>query len=95
MGGESKIKAMGLGKRLKIGDWFLSATKRQIKQDGLKILRQGHQGYFQCGKRRYFCEVIRLVETKTGVYTASIEPATFKGGVRYWQFSYLVKILEN
>lgn len=86
---------MNLGKKVAIGEWFLSTTKRQIKKDGLKILKPKHHGYFQLGKRRYFCEVIRLAETKTGVYMASVEPGTLKGGVRYWQFTYVVKIIEN
>ena len=92
-----------LGKKLLVGELFTSTTKRQSKApiEGmgwkavLKIKRVGWEGYFQHGKRKYFGRIVRILETRCGVYRGSICYTTYKYGVKYWQFTYLVKVIEN
>jgi hypothetical protein len=99
-----------LGKLLPVGHVFVTTTKRMDKfrhgqcklnaqSNGplitYEVLRPGNVKIFTKGKRQYVCEVIRLVEIKTGVSIGSLAVTTYKGGNRYWQFSYLVKIIEN
>jgi hypothetical protein len=95
---------MSLGKKLNTGDTFESSTKRQIKQPvysglgwkaTLRVKKIGYRGYFQYKKRQYYGEIVRLLETRTGVYKASICSTTYKNGVRYWQFTYLIKVIES
>ena len=94
---------INLGKKLNVGDLFRSTTKRQSKApiEGmgwkavLKVKRVGWEGYFQHGKRKYYGRIVRILETRIGVYYASICPTTYKGGNRYWMFTYLVKVIEN
>lgn len=95
-----------LGKRLCVGERFETKTKLMTKNrhgssklnkeltaplNTFEVLRAGDKKFFTKGKRRYFCEVVRLIETRTGVYVSSIETTN----LRYWQFTYLVKVLEN
>jgi hypothetical protein len=103
--------AKRLGKKLKIGDTFFSPTKRMIKKcytdlygPFLKVLQPGDKMFFTKGKRRYYCAVIGIAETRTGVYAISAsssirlidgKPKGSWHGRRWWQFTYLVKILEN
>jgi hypothetical protein len=98
-------KKVNLGKRLKVGDGFLAITKKMFKGNHwydsprFKLYKIGERDYFQKGKRRYYCEVRGLVETKVGWSVKSTRSQyttdNFWQGRRYWQFTYLVKILEN
>lgn len=66
-----------------------------------KLYKVGDRDYFTKGKRRYYCEVKALQEVKTGFNIRSYNPLftnNFKHtieGRRYWQFTYLVQIIEN
>lgn len=98
-----------LGKRLNIGETFVTTTKRQIKMPNkvgygwkasIKPKAVGSVEYFQKGKRKYLCEVRGIIETRTGIFPASFINTTnytdpVNKGVRYWQFSYLLKVLES
>lgn len=101
------IKKINLGKRLPVGDWFVSTTKKQSKEvtygtrfTPFKVYKSGYKGVFEKGKRKYFCVVIGLMETRTGYYPASMsfpkENLSNKlEGKRWWMFSYIVEIIEN
>lgn len=79
---------VNFGKKYKIGDIIYSTTKRQSKP--LKnLFRNGYFGFFEKGKRKYFCEVLKLVETRTG-----LPPSEFEF-CRYWQFTYKLKVIKN
>lgn len=66
-----------------------------------EVLRPGHIQSFTKGKRKYVCKVISIVEQRTGLYGwshytwPSGKVESFSPGLRWWQFFYLVKILEN
>jgi hypothetical protein len=92
-----------LGKRLAVGETFLTTTKRMSKNRAgstkwnadktgplitYEVLRPGDKRFFTKGKRRYYCEVVRLVETRTGKYCLGTTN-------RWWMFTYLVKVIEN
>lgn len=93
-----------LGKRLSVGDLFESAGNKHHKEELRnrwyrkrgRIYRKGDKDYFIKGKRRYFCEVLGISETRTGLYcwNTSFLPGQYKGR-RWWQFVYVVRILEN
>jgi hypothetical protein len=95
---------MGLGKRLKVGEVFESVSKKHLKEDFSerwyrkkgRLYRKGDKDYFIKGKRRYFCEVLGISETKTGLHcwNTAFLPGAYVGP-RYWQFTYVVKIIEN
>lgn len=111
--------AINLGKKLKVGDTFITVTKRMTKNRGgteidiwnkdptkrhsyltYEVLRKGHERIFVKGKRQYVCRVIALVETKTGFcnwldYKMTDTRDGFEPTIRFWQFSYLVRILQN
>ena len=103
-----------LGKRLKVGETFITTTKRMSKdRDCCKmnkecngklityeVLRQNDERFFVKGKRQYFCRVLGMVQMTVGFWPGSIaEPRFIRinkvSGKRFWQFSYLVQILEN
>lgn len=97
-----------LGKRLKVGETFISITKRMSKDRQLscrvhstyEVLKKGEQRFLVKGSRKYFCEVLGTVQMTTGFWLGSIsEPRHHLDkkihGKRWWMFSYLVKILEN
>lgn len=105
----SSMDKKHLGKKLKVGEGFISVSKQMMKGGAYpftplyKLYRKGDRDYFVKGKRRYYCEVKALVETRTGFRVRSFNRAwthdfntrsSIEGG-RYWQFSYLVQILEN
>lgn len=85
------------GKRLKIGDTFLHQSKRLCKGNrgwntpAYKRYQNGDKDYFQKGKRKYYCEIVFLQETKVGWNVTTFD----NRGPRYWQFTYLVKVIEN
>lgn len=83
------------GKRLKAGQTFLTTTPKLIRNSvygpKYKRFRDGDKALFQKGKRKYYCEVVCLAETKVGWYITAFD----QRGPRYWQFTYLVKILNN
>lgn len=95
-----------LGKRLAVGQSFRTTTKTMNKFRGTspvwpikervtyEVLKPGHRAYFTKGKRRYYCEVMALVELRTG-YNNYLQGNEVWKGPRWWQFTYLVKILEN
>jgi hypothetical protein len=99
-----------LGKRLAIGETFLTTTNRMSKNRTsatkwnedktgplctYEVLRPGDKRFFTKGKRRYYCQVIALVETRTGVYNPTAIADRLQPGPRWWIFTYLVRILEN
>jgi hypothetical protein len=92
---ETAVKNNPFGKRLKVGQTFLTTTpkltKHSIYGPKYKRYRDGDKDLFQKGKRKYYCEVICLAETKVGWYITAFD----KRGPRYWQFTYLVRILNN
>jgi hypothetical protein len=98
-----------LGKRLAVGATFITTTKRMDKRRHVntrlnkdlsgplityEVLRPGDCRHFTKGNRRYYCQVVALVELRTGYYCAMLTTKSWKG-TRWYQFSYLVKILEN
>lgn len=102
---------VNLGKRLKVGDTFKTTTKTMTKDrhgssrlnkelNGplitYEVLRSGDRRWFIKGKRRYYCEVLGMVEMKTGVYNWYHQSSEwFQKGIRWWQFTYLVKVINN
>lgn len=99
-----------LGKLLKVGETFTSTSKKMIKRKGkfwrgspqYKLYRVGEKDFFTKGKRQYYCEVRAIVEIRTGIYVTSFDSEWTRNftnncwrGPRWWQFSYLVVILEN
>lgn len=105
---QTEIADKKLGKRLKIGDVFESASKRMGKYRyghclvmKEKVHKAGDRGYFVKGKRSYFCEVMGISQTTTGYF---LWRDLAKDGelnkkkwafARWWQFTYVVKIIEN
>lgn len=106
------MKPQHLGKLLPVGDTFVTTTNRMSKDRersgwnkdftgpfiSYEVLRRGDRRHFMKGKRNYFCEVLAIVEMRTGYWPGSIStPQTHIKitGKRFWQFSYLVKIIEN
>lgn len=101
-------KKPNLGKKLKIGECFRSSSKQMTKphwllltSPELRIYRPGDMDFFTKGKRRYWCMVMAITETRTGVYCGSNDtqfayktPHPLEGR-RYWQFTYMVKIIES
>jgi hypothetical protein len=100
--------AKNLGKRRKVGETFITTTKTMSKkrysqtkrENTYEVLKQGEKRMFTKGKRQYYCEVLGMCEFRTGLYIGSIrEPKHYINnrmhGMRWWQFSYLVLILEN
>jgi hypothetical protein len=101
-----------LGKQLKVGETFRTTTKTMTKDRGkyncncyripttYEVLRCGDRRFFTKGKRRYWCEVVALIETRTGfdcwpLGEQSVEKISLFRSTRWWQFTYLVRILEN
>lgn len=99
-----------LGKRLAIGETFTTTTKRMSKNRcgstklnadktgpliTYEVLRPGDKRFFTKGKRRYYCQVIALVETRTGVYNPTVIAERLQPGPRWWIFTYLVRVIEN
>ena len=97
-----------LGSKMKVGDVFESTSKRMRKYrwghcrvTGELVRRVGDRDYFVKGNRRYFCEVKAISQTTTGYFRwqelAKDGPEESKKWpyLRWWQFTYVVKILEN
>lgn len=96
-----------IGHLLKTGECFESASKKMTKQirhidDKVKTLiykKPGTKDFFIHKGRRYYCEVIGCVEQRFGWYHGVwLHPerkATIDRRVMWWQFTYLVQILEN
>lgn len=105
------IAKPNLGKCLHVGDTFKTTTKTMTKDRHgssrlnkelsgplitYEVLKPGTRRHFTKGKRRYYCEVLGLIETRTGIYNWYHESARwFQKGRRWWQFTYLVEVLEN
>lgn len=102
------IPGANLGKRLKVNQTFRTTTKTMTKNRSgytrwnkdltgplitYEVLKPGEKRFFTKGKRRYFCEVKAMVEMRTG-YNSSLLGSCVSKGPRWWQFTYLVKILE-
>lgn len=92
-----------LGKLLKVGDTFQVTTKklskpgrwnRRTRRNVFEIYRPGHVGEFVKGKRKYICEVLGIVETRTGYYCVEFA-GHYDPHYRWYIFTYYVKILEN
>lgn len=106
---QSVTKKKNLGKLLKVGEGFLSRSKTMSKGGRYpftplyKLYKVGDRDFFVKGKRKYFCEVKALQETRTGFRIRSFDPVWTHNfntrssieTTRYWQFTYLVQILEN
>ncbi len=64
-----------------------------------EVLKQGEIRMFEKGRRKYLCEVQGMVEYRTGLKTWSLKEQVlnkrFTPHYRWWQFTYLVKIIEN
>lgn len=98
-----------LGKLLKVEETFITISKKMIRRGisrhsmpKYKIYKVGEKDFFTKGKRKYYCEVRAIVETRTGIYVTNFDSAWTKNftnncwrGPRWFQFSYLVVILEN
>lgn len=96
-----------LGHKLKVGDWFESQSNRMIKgvtqSTGTETLRYrvpGSTDFFQHRGRRYFCEVLGCIERRSGYYYGVWDHSPVHAGaldkrVRWYQFTYVVRILEN
>jgi len=75
---------------------YLAASNKP----GVCIYQAGYVGYFEKGKRKYLCKVEGVVETNTGLYKGSIWTGEHNlngkiSGRRWWQFTYLVTVIEN
>jgi hypothetical protein len=98
-----------LGRRLKVGECFESTSKkmtlivrwRDIDDDKKSLIhrKKGTKDFFQHKGRRYYCEVIGTVETRTGwyhgVWLYPERKAELDKHVKWWQFVYLLQIIEN
>lgn len=98
-------------KKLKVGDVFVSVSRWALESKPLlpQILkpepyhqyREGHKEYFQKGNRRYYCEVIAIVGMATKwVYnyfpnSNDVKYGHAELGVKQYQFTYLLKVLEQ
>lgn len=102
-------KKANLGKKYKVGETFKTVTKTMTKNRHgstrlnkdltgplitYEVLKPGTERWFTKGKRRYYCEVLALVEMKTGYFCSLCGSSLWKGN-RWWQFTYLVKIISN
>lgn len=70
------------------------------KLNTYEILRPGEIRTLQKGKRKYVCKVLGIVEFSTGLYPGSVSGpyptlSIVLSGRRWYQFSYLVEIIEN
>lgn len=98
-----------LGKRLAVGDTFRTTTKTMTKNRHgstrwnkdltgplitYEVLKPGTRRHFVKGKRQYYCEVLAMVEMRTGMWASKTGNCLWKGS-RWWQFTYLVEVLEN
>ncbi len=107
------MSAKNLGKLRAVGSSFKTTTNKQYRNDRnrrwvnrnnprIVVMRPGDRDHFTCGKRRYFCEVVALVETRTGYYAHvdileqfPTRKGSINNGRRWWVFTYLVRIIEN
>ena len=111
VGKSIKESKMNLGKKLHIGETFVTTTNRMTKNRNscckwnkekngplitYEVLKPGSERIFTKGKRQYVCKVLAIVETKIGMHGWSVYGLDkVSKGLRWWQFSYLVKIIEN
>jgi hypothetical protein len=89
-----------LGHLLKPGERFESVTKKLRRYRSNEILCQGCIEYFEHKKRKYLCFVEGIVETRTGLWRGSIWTGEHNltgkiSGRRWWQFTYLLTVIEN
>lgn len=80
------------------GKWNCSRLNKELNGRLItyEVLRPKSKRHFTKGKRRYYCEVLGLVEMKTGIYHWYHKSNEwFQKGQRWWQFTYLVRVLEN
>lgn len=106
------VKQPNLGKRLKVGDTFKTVTKTMTKDRGktnvncyriptsYEVLKRGDQRFFTKGKRRYWCEVLAMIEMRTGFncWSQGQQPVKVQSlykAPRWWQFTYLVRVIKN
>lgn len=113
---EDVLKNINLGKRLNVGETFITVTKKMAKNRHAQckwnkemtgnfityeVLRQNDIRVFEKGKRKYVCRVVSMVEMRTGYYNWLDYTDDNKSreyieiGKRWWQFFYLVRIMEN
>lgn len=100
---------MNLGKLRQIGDTFQTTTKQMTKTRHnckfnkdlsgplitYEVLRPGDKRFYTKGKRRYYCMVLAMVEIKTGYNCHTVSSNSLYKAPRWWQFTYLVRIIEN
>lgn len=68
-----------------------------------EVLRPGDVRTFEKGKRKYVCKVVKLVEFRMGIFIGSILQSKRENDIdhiqykeqRWYQFSYMVRIIEN
>lgn len=97
-----------LGRKMKVGDIFESTSKRMSRSrwGHCRVVQElarkrGDRDYFIKDGRRYFCEVKAISRTISGykrwtdlALDGDIDRKKWSF-LRYWQFTYVVKILEN
>lgn len=94
-----------LGKSFKVGYVFATSSKKMLKKQirfkavnwryKQTVYRKGDRAFFIKGKRRYWCEVLGIIQTSTGIYCWAQMHIGLPPGPRWYQFTYAVKILEN
>lgn len=100
--------ATKLGRKMEVGDIFESTSKRMRKSRWGRcrvtqelVRKRGDGDYFVKDNRRYLCEVLAISQTTVGYarwrdLAAQGETDRKKWPfLRWWQFTYVVKILEN
>ena len=95
-----------VGHKLNVGEWFESQTKRMhagerqsTGDETLRFYPAGTKMYFQHKNRRYYCEVMGCIEERTGwhygVWPDHPVGHQIDKRPQWWQFTYVVKVLEN
>lgn len=95
--------------RLRIGATFNTVTKQMMKtreqsstgKNTYEVLKPGEIRSFIKGKRMYSCEVLGIVEFRTGCYVVhatgynKADYNRMSKWARWYQFTYLVRVLNN
>jgi len=93
-----------LGKKLKVGDFFETTSKRMSRHRWGRckitkelVYRKGDKDFFIKGSRRYFCEVKGISRTTTGFkdWQDFARVGFVPPYLRWWQFTYVVQIIED
>lgn len=97
--------AKNFGEKLSIGEIFQVSSHKMIraefwarrayKKHHFKIYKKGDRDYFMKGKRTYLCEVLCIIQTTTGIYNWQNMQYNLSPWLRWWQFTYAVKVIEQ